>query len=298
MEEICVPILEKESALKLNEEFFVGYSPERINPGDKDHRISDILKVTSGSNERAATIIDQFYASFIKAGTHLANSIKVAEAAKVIENTQRDVNIALINELATLFDKLDIDTHSVLAAAGTKWNFLPFVPGLVGGHCIGVDPYYLKHKAQKVGHHPEIIAAGRRVNDAMPKFIAEKLVLSLLKSKINLPNARILILGVTFKENCPDIRNSKVVELARILENYGLFVDIMDPQASGEELFAEVGLKLKDHFDQMYHGILLAVKHREFAEYSSAFLRSQLVENGKLFDLKNMLPLNEVDLRL
>ena len=297
-EEICVPVLEKTSSLMFNKDFFVGYSPERINPGDKAHRVTDIKKVTSGSTLAVSKLIDSFYASFIKAGTHLATSIKVAEAAKVIENTQRDVNIALINELAKLFDKLDIDTHSVLDAAGTKWNFLRFVPGLVGGHCIGVDPYYLTHKAMQVGFHPELISAGRRVNDSMAKFVAEKLILSLVKAKLNLTDAKILILGVTFKENCPDIRNSKVIEVIKILESYGLRVDIIDPEATSSELMNEAGLKLTNSPDTDYHGIILAVNHDEFKNYTPTYLRSLLIENGKLYDLKNMLPGNEVDLRL
>ena len=297
-EEMCVPVLENTSSLMFNQDFFVGYSPERINPGDKDHRVKDIMKVTSGSTSEVANLVDTFYASFIKAGTYLAGSIKVAEAAKVIENTQRDVNIALINEFSTLFDKLNIDTHSVLEAAGTKWNFLRFVPGLVGGHCIGVDPYYLTHKAMQVGFHPELISAGRRVNDSMPKFVAEKLILSLLKAKLDLKNAKILVLGVTFKENCPDIRNSKVIEVIKILESYGLNVDIFDPKASSVELFNETGLKLIESPDTDYHGVILAVNHNEFRNYNSTYLRSILIDKGKIYDLKNMLPLEEVDLRL
>lgn len=297
-EEVCVPILEAEANLTFNQDFFVGYSPERINPGDKEHRVGDILKVTSGSIETIATTIDDFYASFISAGTFKASSIKVAEAAKVIENTQRDVNIALINELASLFDKLEIDTHAVLEAAATKWNFLNFVPGLVGGHCIGVDPYYLTYKAQEVGHHPELISAGRRVNDAMPKFIADKLIRTLMKSKSTLQSAKILILGATFKENCPDLRNSKVIELVTILQGYGLDVDIFDPHISSEELQAKHDLKLISEIKYGYNAILLAVKHSEFLDFTSSFLRSKLITDGVIFDLKNILPLGEVDLRL
>ncbi len=297
-EEVCIPVLENTSSFIFNQDFFVGYSPERINPGDKDHRVTDIMKVTSGSTSEVANLVDTFYASFIKAGTYLAGSIKIAEAAKVIENTQRDVNIALINELSTLFDKLDIDTHSVLEAAETKWNFLRFVPGLVGGHCIGVDPYYLTHKAMQVGFHPELISAGRRVNDSMPKFVAEKLILSLLKEKLDLKNAKILVLGVTFKENCPDIRNSKVIEVIKILESYGLQVDIVDPEASSSELFNDAGLKLIESPDTDYHGVILAVNHNEFRNYNATYLRSLLIDKGKLYDLKNMLPLEEVDFRL
>ena len=238
-----------------------------------------------------ADLIDAFYGSFIKAGTFRAGSIKIAEAAKVIENTQRDVNIALINELATLFDKLGIDTHSVLEAAGTKWNFLRFVPGLVGGHCIGVDPYYLTYKARQLGLHPELISAGRRVNDSMAKFVAEKLVLSLVRSQVSLQNAKVLILGVTFKENCPDIRNSKVIEVIHILESYGVSVDIVDPEASKDELFSKVGLTLKACPGKNYHGIILAVNHSEFKKYTASYLRSLLIKKGKLYDLKNILPI-------
>lgn len=297
-EEVCVPILEAEANLTFNQDFFVGYSPERINPGDKEHRVGDILKVTSGSNEPIASTVDDFYASFISAGTYKASSIKVAEAAKVIENTQRDVNIALINELASLFDKLDIDTHSVLEAAATKWNFLNFVPGLVGGHCIGVDPYYLTYKAQEVGHHPELISAGRRVNDAMPKFIADKLIRTLMKSKIPLQSTKILILGATFKENCPDLRNSKVIELVTILHEYGLEIDIFDPHISSEELRAKHDLRLSSEIKGGYNAILIAVKHTEFLDFTSSFLRSKLRTDGVIFDLKNTLPLGEADLRL
>jgi len=297
-EEVCVPILEAEANLTFNQDFFVGYSPERINPGDKEHRVGDIMKVTSGSNETIASTIDDFYASFISAGTYKASSIKVAEAAKVIENTQRDVNIALINELASLFDKLEIDTHAVLEAAATKWNFLNFVPGLVGGHCIGVDPYYLTYKAQEVGHHPELISAGRRVNDAMPKFIADKLIRTLMKSKIPLQSAKILVLGATFKENCPDLRNSKVIELVTILQGYGLDVDIFDPHISSEELQAKHDLRLSSEIKGGYNAIILAVKHSEFLDFTSSFLRSKLITDGVIFDLKNIFPLGEADLRL
>ena len=293
-----MPVLQNASSLLYNKDFFVGYSPERINPGDKEHRVTDIKKITSGSTPAVSKLIDSFYTSFIKAGTYLAASIKVAEAAKVIENTQRDVNIALVNELAKLFDKLDIDTHSVLEAAGTKWNFLRFVPGLVGGHCIGVDPYYLTHKAMQVNFHPELISAGRRVNDSMAKFVAHKLILSLVKEKLDLTHAKVLILGVTFKENCPDIRNSKVIEVIKILESYGLHVDIIDPEASSCELKIEAGLQLMKSPGTGYHGIILAVNHDEFKNYSATYLRSLLIEKGKLYDLKNMISGDEVDLRL
>ena len=297
-EEVCVPILEAEANLTFNQDFFAGYSPERINPGDQEHRVGDILKVTSGSNESIASKIDDFYASFISAGTYKASSIKVAEAAKVIENTQRDVNIALINELASLFDKLEIDTHAVLEAAATKWNFLNFVPGLVGGHCIGVDPYYLTYKAQEVGHHPELISAGRRVNDGMPKFVADKLIRTLMKSKNPLQSTKVLILGATFKENCPDLRNSKVIELVTLLQEYGLEVDIFDPHISSEDLQAKHDLRLSIEIKGGYNAILLAVKHKEFLDFTSSFLRSKLTTDGVIFDLKNILPLGEADLRL
>ena len=297
-EEVCVPILEAEANLTFNQDFFAGYSPERINPGDQEHRVGDILKVTSGSNESIASKIDDFYASFISAGTYKASSIKVAEAAKVIENTQRDVNIALINELASLFDKLEIDTHAVLEAAATKWNFLNFVPGLVGGHCIGVDPYYLTYKAQEVGHHPELISAGRRVNDGMPKFVADKLIRTLMKSNNPLQSTKILILGATFKENCPDLRNSKVIELVTLLQEYGLEVDIFDPHISSEDLQAKHDLRLSIEIKGGYNAILLAVKHKEFLDFTPSFLRSKLTTDGVIFDLKNILPLGEADLRL
>ena len=298
-EEICVPALEASSGLKFNVDFFVGYSPERINPGDKLNTVNNILKVTSGSNAETANIVDNFYSSFIDAGTYKAESIKVAEAAKVIENTQRDVNIALINELAILFDKLEIDTNAVLNAAGTKWNFLKFVPGLVGGHCIGVDPYYLTHKARYVGLHPDLILAGRRVNDSMPKFVADKLLLSLIKHNIETKAARILVLGVTFKENCPDLRNSKVVELAGILENFGLRVDIFDPNVSEVSLKKYSGMKMQTELkDNFYNAIILAVKHDQFLSYSSDMLRSKLIGRGIIFDLKNAFPRELVDIAL
>ena len=298
-EEVCVPKVEEASDLKYNEDFFVGYSPERINPGDKTHRVNTILKVTSGSNDWVAELIDNFYSSIIDAGTYKAKSIRVAEAAKVIENTQRDVNIALVNELAIMFDKLQIDTQSVLEAAGTKWNFLKFVPGLVGGHCIGVDRYYLTHKAKEIGYHPEIILAGRRVNDSMPKFVADKLILSLVKSKIETKEAKILVMGATFKENCPDLRNSKVIELVTIIKDYGLHVDIFDPNVSQEELLEHYGLNLTTSLaNSDYNAIILAVKHDEFRAYSAEFLRTKLLADGIIFDLQNMYPEELVDLKL
>lgn len=298
-EEVCVPLLESASGLKYNVDFFVGYSPERINPGDKTHRVNNILKITSGSTDRVANLVDAFYSSFIDAGTYKAQSIRVAEAAKVIENTQRDVNIALVNELAVMFDKMGIDTHSVLEAAATKWNFLKFVPGLVGGHCIGVDPYYLTHKAKEIGYHPDIILAGRRVNDSMPKFVADKLILSLVKSKLETKEAKILVMGATFKENCPDLRNSKVIELVQILHDYGVEVDVFDPKVSSEQLFKHHGLKLSEKLhSNAYHAIVLAVRHDEFMSYSIEFLRTLLSENGIIFDLQNMFPTEAVDLKL
>ena len=262
-EEDCVPVLEEVSGLQFNRDFFVGYSPERINPGDKQHRVADIKKVTAGSTPEAAEFIDQLYARVIRAGTHKAPSIRVAEAAKVIENTQRDVNIALINELAMLFGKLGLDTEAVLAAAGTKWNFLPFRPGLVGGHCIGVDPYYLTHKAQEVGHHPEMILAGRRINDSMGEFVSGQMVKAMTRRKIPMHDARVLIMGLTFKENCPDLRNTRVIDVIRELVDYGLQVDVCDPWADPDSAAHEYGIHLQTerklgHYD----GIILAVAHR------------------------------------
>ena len=297
-EEICVPVLESTSGLLWQRDFAVGYSPERINPGDPERTLATIIKVVSADNEKTLEMLVSLYGEVVTAGIHRAPSIRVAEAAKVIENTQRDLNIALINELASLFDKLDIDTHSVLEAAATKWNFLNFVPGLVGGHCIGVDPYYLTYKAQEVGHHPELISAGRRVNDAMPKFIADKLIRTLMKSKIPLQSTKILILGATFKENCPDLRNSKVIELVTILHEYGLEIDIFDPHISSEELRAKHDLRLSSEIKGGYNAILIAVKHTEFLDFTSSFLRSKLRTDGVIFDLKNTLPLGEADLRL
>ena len=297
-EEICVPVLESTSGLLWQRDFAVGYSPERINPGDPERTLATIIKVVSADNEKTLEMLVSLYGDVVTAGIHRAPSIRVAEAAKVIENTQRDLNIALINELASLFDKLDIDTHSVLEAAATKWNFLNFVPGLVGGHCIGVDPYYLTYKAQEVGHHPELISAGRRVNDAMPKFIADKLIRTLMKSKIPLQSTKILILGATFKENCPDLRNSKVIELVTILHEYGLEIDIFDPHISSEELRAKHDLRLSSEIKGGYNAILIAVKHTEFLDFTSSFLRSKLRTDGVIFDLKNTLPLGEADLRL
>ncbi len=298
-EEVCVPILEKVSGLVFNQDFHAGYSPERINPGDKEHRVTTIKKVTSGSTPEIATEVDELYAGIIIAGTHKASSIKVAEAAKVIENTQRDLNIALMNELSMIFSKLKIDTHEVLAAAGTKWNFLPFKPGLVGGHCIGVDPYYLTHKAQAIGYHPDIILAGRRVNDNMGPYAASELVKAMIKAEHTIAHARVLIMGFTFKENCPDLRNTRVIDVVKELSEFGCKVDIMDCWANNEEAEHEYGVSLHQNPEKgQYDAVLLAVPHREYAALTSNELREYLKDNGVLFDLKGVLPLGEADLRL
>lgn len=293
-EEDCVPVLEMVSGLRLNKDFFVGYSPERINPGDRQHRFSTILKVTSGSTEESARFIDDLYRSVVVAGTHLAPSIKVAEAAKVIENTQRDVNIALMNELAILFNRLGIDTNAVLEAAGTKWNFLPFRPGLVGGHCIGVDPYYLTHKAQSVGHHPEIILAGRRLNDNMSSYVASQLVKAMIRQDLHVTGSRVLILGLTFKENTPDLRNTRVIDIVRELVEFGIEVDVHDPWVSAEHVADEFGEEvnfLPELPPGDYDAIVLAVAHRQFADLSE----EDIVGLGKnphavIYDLKAALP--------
>lgn len=298
-EEVCVPILEQDSGLIFNQDFFVGYSPERINPGDKTHRLADIKKVTSGSTPEAARSVDQLYQKIITAGTFCASSIKVAEAAKVIENTQRDINIALINELAIIFDILGIDTNEVLEAAGTKWNFLPFKPGMVGGHCIGVDPYYLTYKAQEVGYRPELILAGRNLNDAMSKFVASKFIKEMLRKEISIKHSKILILGVTFKENCPDTRNSKVVDLKRELNDYGCTVDVADPMADPTNLYNEYGITLTDPSAKSeYDGIILSVSHKQFLESGLDFYKPFLKTTNVIFDLQNIFPADRVDLRL
>lgn len=298
-EEVCIPVLERVSGLSFNKDFYAGYSPERINPGDKEHRVTTIKKVTSGSTPEIAEEVDQLYADIIIAGTHKASSIKVAEAAKVIENTQRDLNIALINELSMIFSRLKIDTHEVLAAAGTKWNFLPFKPGLVGGHCIGVDPYYLTHKAQAIGYHPEIILAGRRVNDNMGPYAAAELVKAMIKSGHTVANSRVLIMGFAFKENCPDLRNTRVIDVVEELKEFGCEVDITDCWADSEEAHHEYGISLlKSPKRGDYDALLLAVPHREYVEMSAQHLRALLKGNGVLFDLKGVLPLGEADLRL
>ncbi|WP_205987518.1 MULTISPECIES: Vi polysaccharide biosynthesis UDP-N-acetylglucosamine C-6 dehydrogenase TviB [Pseudoalteromonas] len=298
-EEACLPVVEKVSGLKFNQDFFAGYSPERINPGDKEHRVINILKVTSGSTPEVAEFIDQLYKSIITAGTHKASSIKVAEAAKVIENTQRDVNIALINELSIIFNKLNIDTLEVLEAAGTKWNFLPFRPGLVGGHCIGVDPYYLTHKAQSVGYHPEMILAGRRLNDGMGKHVVSELVKKMLIRRIQVEGANVLVMGLTFKENCPDLRNTKVVDIVAELGEYNINVDIMDPWCSNEAAQHEYGLSLtEEHKQGYYDAIILAVGHSEFKELGAKEIKKLGKKEHVLYDLKYVLPKHAVDMRL
>ncbi|NOR23519.1 MAG: Vi polysaccharide biosynthesis UDP-N-acetylglucosamine C-6 dehydrogenase TviB [Desulforhopalus sp.] len=295
-EEICVPLLEKGSGLKYNQDFFCGYSPERINPGDQLHRLPTIVKITSGSTPETALFVDELYKSIITAGTFLASSIKVAEAAKVIENTQRDVNIALINELALIFDKLDINTREVLAAAGTKWNFLPFQPGLVGGHCIGVDPYYLTHKAQEVGYHPKMILAGRRLNDHMGHYIASTVIKKMVKKGIDTANSRILVMGLTFKENCPDLRNTRVTDIIDEFSEYGIAVDVYDPWVNSDEAFREYAIRpVEDLQEGTYGGIVLAVAHQEFAEMSITQLRSLCKDKSVIYDVKSLLPPDQVD---
>ena len=295
-EDECVPVLEKISGLKMNEDFFVGYSPERINPGDKERTVTKILKVTSGSTPEAAKVIDNLYKQVITAGTHLAPSIKVAEAAKVIENSQRDINIAFVNELAKIFNKLDIDTHAVLEAAGTKWNFLPFKPGLVGGHCIGVDPYYLAQKAQEAGYHPEIILSGRRLNDSMGKYVAGEVVKLMMKRSLPVLGSNILMLGITFKENCPDIRNTRAIDVYEELKSYNANVDVFDPWADENEVKEEFGFRsLREIPHKQYHAVVLTVSHKDFLQLN---LRKYLVESGILYDVKGILPKNQVDSRL
>ena len=298
-EEICVPIIEQVSGLQFNVDFFVGYSPERINPGDKTHRIANIVKVTSGSTDEIATAVDELYQRIVRAGTHRASSIKVAEAAKVIENTQRDLNIALINELAMIFNKMNIDTREVLEAAGTKWNFIPFRPGLVGGHCISVDPYYLTHKAQEIGHHPQIILSGRRINDQMGSYIADTVVKMMTKRRIHVVNAKILIMGLTFKENCPDLRNTRVIDIIRTLKSYHAEVDVYDPWADPEEAKREYDLALTSipQPDQ-YDAIVLAVSHKEFVEMGTKEIRNLGKDSHVLYDIKSQLPKDDVDGRL
>ena len=298
-EEVCVPELERESGLKFNKDFFVGYSPERINPGDKEHTVTKIKKVTSGSTPEVAKEIDELYKSIIEAGTHLAPSIKVAEAAKVIENSQRDINIAFVNELALIFDKVGIDTLDVLEAAGTKWNFLKFKPGLVGGHCIGVDPYYLAYKAKEIGYHPEIILAGRRTNDNMGIFVANKVVKLMIREGHAIKGSKVLILGITFKENCPDIRNSRVIDVIKELQEFGVEIDVYDPWADREEVKREYGIELMESGKlemENYDGIILAVAHKEFKDLEKELKNKR--ENQVIYDIKGFFDKSLVDGRL
>nr|WP_139051942.1 Vi polysaccharide biosynthesis UDP-N-acetylglucosamine C-6 dehydrogenase TviB [Roseibium sp. TrichSKD4] len=299
-EEVCVPVLEAASGLKFNEDFFCGYSPERINPGDKERRLPNITKITSGSTPEVAEEIDQLYSEIIVAGTHKAGSIRVAEAAKVIENTQRDLNIALMNELSLIFQRMGIDTLEVLEAAGTKWNFLPFRPGLVGGHCIGVDPYYLTHKAQEVGYHPEVILAGRRINDKMPTHVADETIKLMLKKGKPVLGQKVLVLGLAFKENCPDLRNSKVCDLISALKVYHVDVDVYDPWIDVDEARHEYGLEClgSEPESGQYAAIVLAVGHRQFIEYGINRIRSFGQSNAVVYDVKGALPLNGIDGRL
>ena len=298
-EEDCAPILAAKSGLRLNQDFFLGYSPERINPGDKQHTVTSILKVTSGSTPEATDFVDELYQSIITAGTFKASSIRVAEAAKVIENTQRDVNIALVNELALLFERLGIDTLEVLEAAGTKWNFLPFRPGLVGGHCIGVDPYYLTHKAQAIGHHSEMILAGRRINDEMGPHVAERVVKLMTRRRLHVAGANILMLGLAFKENCPDLRNSKVIDVINELSSYNANIDVYDPWADAEEARKEYGVELISEIKTgHYAAAILAVAHNEFLALGSEKIREFCTNDGVIFDVKCVLPKDSVDGRL
>jgi UDP-N-acetyl-D-galactosamine dehydrogenase len=294
-EEICIPILEKISGLKFNEDFFCGYSPERINPGDKLHRVTTIKKVTSGSTPEIADKVDQLYQKIVKAGTHKASSIKVAEAAKVIENSQRDINIAFVNELALIFERMGIDTHEVLEAAGSKWNFLPFRPGLVGGHCIGVDPYYLTHKAESMGYHPEVILSGRRINDNMGVYIANCVIKLMAQNNLPINKANILMLGITFKENCPDIRNSKVVDVIRELQSFGTVVEVYDPHADVVEVDHEYGLSLIRSFTKKYDAIILSVSHKEFLTLDWSQIKH---DKTVIYDVKGFLDKKIISARL
>ncbi len=297
-EEVCIPLLEKFSGLVFNQDFFAGYSPERINPGDKQHRVTNILKITSGSTPKVADFVDALYSSIITVGTHKASCIKVAEAAKVIENTQRDLNIALINDLAILFNKLGIDTLEVLEAAGTKWNFLPFRPGLVGGHCISVDPYYLTHKAQEVGHHPDVILAGRRTNDSMGHYIADEVLRLMVHKGINPVRARVLVLGLAFKENCPDVRNTRVVDIISALKRYNASVDVCDPWVDADEARHEYGLDLIKPEQGAYDAVIVAVGHDEFRALGAEGIRAYGKCDSVLYDVKYVLPREAVDGRL
>ena len=298
-EEDCVPVLEKYSGLKYQQDFYCGYSPERINPGDKLHRVTTIKKITSGSTPQVADLVDALYRQIITAGTHQAPSIKVAEAAKVIENTQRDVNIALINELALIFNKMGIDTEAVLQAAGTKWNFLPFRPGLVGGHCIGVDPYYLTHKAESIGYHPEIILAGRRLNDSMGAYVVTQLVKAMTRRRLQVDGARVLVMGLTFKENCPDLRNTRVVDIVRELADYNVQADVFDPWANADEARHEYGITpITQPVAGAYDAIIIAVAHQQFKALGQAAIRALGKPGHVLYDLKYVFPASESDLRL
>lgn len=301
-EEVCIPELERSSGLTFNKDFFAGYSPERINPGDKEHRVTNILKVTAGSTPEVADLVDDVYNLIITAGTHKAPSIKVAEAAKVIENTQRDVNIALINELAVIFNKMGIDTEAVLIAAGTKWNFLPFRPGLVGGHCIGVDPYYLTHKAQAIGYNPEIILAGRRLNDSMGEYVVTQLVKTMIKKRIQVEGAKVLILGLSFKENCPDVRNTKVIDIVNELKEYNIDVDVFDPWVDAEEAQQEYDISPMNDIANLknnsYDGIILAVAHSQFIEMGVEEIRALGKKSHVLYDLKYLFDSELSDIRL
>lgn len=299
-EEDCIPVIERVSGLKFNQDFFAGYSPERINPGDKEHTVKNIKKVTSGSTPEIAELVDQLYSSVITAGTYKASSIKVAEAAKVIENTQRDLNIALVNELAIIFNKLEIDTEEVLKAAGTKWNFLPFRPGLVGGHCIGVDPYYLTHKAESIGYHPQVILAGRRINDSMASHVASQLVKAMIKRRIHVEGARVLVMGLTFKENCPDLRNTKVVDILKELKEYNVEVDVYDPWVSVTEAEHEYNISpmIEPPASAIYDAIILAVAHEQFRDHAEDKIKSYAKENSVIYDLKYLLPASVSNIRL
>ena len=298
-EEVCVPVLEEVSGLILNQDFYAGYSPERINPGDKEHRVTNILKVTAGSTPEVADFVDEVYNLIITAGTHKAPSIRVAEAAKVIENTQRDVNIALINELAVIFNKMGIDTEAVLKAAGTKWNFLPFRPGLVGGHCIGVDPYYLTHKAQAIGHNPEIILAGRRLNDSMGEYVVTQLVKTMIKKRIQIEGAKVLVLGLSFKENCPDVRNTKVIDIIHELQKYNVEIDVHDPWINANEANREYSITpISQPVSNQYDGIILAVAHEQFIKMGIEKIRALGKDNHVLYDLKYLFTKEDTDIRL
>ena len=298
-EEDCIPVIEKVSGLKFNVDFFAGYSPERINPGDKEHRFTTIKKVTSGSNDEVATFVDNLYSSVVTAGTHKASSIKVAEAAKVIENTQRDVNIALINELALIFNRMGINTEEVLKAAGSKWNFLPFRPGLVGGHCIGVDPYYLTHKAEELGYHPEVILAGRRINDGMGAYVAQQVTNLMMQKRIHVVDSKILVMGLTFKENCPDLRNSKVIDIIDVFQKLNAHVDIYDPWVDALEAHHEYGLTpITNPLNNTYDAIVLAVSHQQFVDMGVLKIKALGKSNSVLFDVKYLFDASQVDGRL